>query len=92
MEWHSVMQCLDTNIQQMIEDRLLALPQKRIVNCLNPPLQKCARNSFNFDCFLHKYEYISTNFESSYASPVFCFLPLNNELAFRHLQTTFKKN
>lgn len=92
MECYSVMQCVDNKIQQRIEDRFFGTATEKILNCLNPPLQKCARDDFvNFYCCLHKY--ISKNFELSNANPVHCLLPLNlnTELSFRHFQTIVKE-
>jgi hypothetical protein len=91
MECYSVMQCLENKIQQRIWDRILSNITEKILNCLNPPLQKCAADDFvNSFCCLRKYIY--GNFELSNANPVHCLLPLNLTLiCFRHLQAIAKQ-
>jgi hypothetical protein len=63
------MQCLDNKTEQRIEDRFPVGATEEILNCLNSPLQKCARDDFvNFYCCFHKY--ISKNTElKSQSSP-----------------------
>jgi hypothetical protein len=79
MECYSVMQDLHIKIRQGTENSLFFTVTEKMLNCLNPPLQKCAEdNSVNFYCSL--YMYISKNFELSNAYPVHRHLPLNINL------------